>query len=50
MYKSKLLSWTLATSVAVMAITPAYADGELNLLTWEGYADPSYVADFEKAI
>ncbi|MBB4105461.1 ABC transporter substrate-binding protein [Allorhizobium borbori] len=26
----------------------AHAEGTLNLLTWEGYADPSYVTQFEK--
>ncbi len=29
--------------------TAAMAEGQLNLLTWEGYADPSFVESFEAA-
>jgi spermidine/putrescine-binding protein len=29
--------------------TAARADGQLNLLTWEGYADKSFIEPFEKA-
>ncbi len=38
-------------AVAVLAgsVSPALADGELNILTWEGYADPSFIAPFEEA-
>ena len=43
----------LLTSLSVAALllthtAPAFAEGELNLLTWEGYADPSVVEPFEK--
>ncbi|TDQ84106.1 putative spermidine/putrescine transport system substrate-binding protein [Dongia mobilis] len=36
---------TLALSVVA---TPALAEGEVNILTWEGYADQSFVAQFEQ--
>lgn len=29
--------------------TAAFAEGELNMLTWEGYADASFIAPFEAA-
>ena len=35
-------------ALAGLAITDAKADGELNVLTWEGYTDPSFVATFEE--
>ncbi len=40
-----------ASSVAIIlaTTTAAYAGGELNLLTWEGYADPSFIEPFEAA-
>src|ERR1700685_1566006 len=31
-----------------MAFAPAAAAGDLNLLTWEGYADPSFAKPFEQ--
>ena len=34
--------------LAMLASTAAQAAGELNLLTWEGYADPSFVTKFEE--
>ncbi len=34
--------------LAMLASTAAQAAGELNLLTWEGYADPSFVTRFEE--
>jgi len=38
-----------AASVALMLATPATASaGELSLLTWEGYADPSFTRPFEE--
>ena len=45
--------WRLAPLMAVMfgctlAAGAAVAAGELNLLTWEGYADPSFVKPFEQ--
>ena len=47
---TKRLTGTLGT-VAVLAagVTPALAGGELNILTWEGYADTSFIAPFEAA-
>ena len=39
-------------AVAALALvawsTDVRAEGELNLLTWEGYADPSFVEAFEQ--
>jgi spermidine/putrescine-binding protein len=35
-------------ALAGLAITDARADGELNVLTWEGYTDPSFVSTFEE--
>jgi putative spermidine/putrescine transport system substrate-binding protein/spermidine/putrescine transport system substrate-binding protein len=40
----------LAAGASIGALaTAARAEGQLNLLTWEGYADPSFVAPFEAA-
>ena len=39
----------LTSAVASLVATPAFADGDLSLLTWEGYADESFVAEFEEA-
>ena len=39
-------------SIAVLLVygaMPAYAGGEINMLVWEGYADPSFVDPFEEA-
>ena len=38
----------LAVAVTFLA-GPAHAEGVLNLLTWEGYADASFVQPFEAA-
>jgi putative spermidine/putrescine transport system substrate-binding protein/spermidine/putrescine transport system substrate-binding protein len=51
MRQQNLLAFTvaLALSGATGAALPARAvAGELNLLTWEGYADPSFIATFEQ--
>ena len=42
---------TLASAAVAAALAgpAARADGELNLLTWEGYADESFIAPFEEA-
>lgn len=39
-----------AASIAMtgLAAGTAWAEGELNVLTWEGYTDPSFVAIFEE--
>jgi len=39
----------LATAGALLFALPAPAAKELNILSWEGYADPSFVKPFEKA-
>ncbi|RWR13413.1 ABC transporter substrate-binding protein [Paenirhodobacter populi] len=42
---------TAGISTAILATllsSVAHAEGTLNLLTWEGYADPSYVTQFEQ--
>ena len=38
-----------AAAVATLFSLPAVAGKELNILSWEGYADASYVKPFEKA-
>jgi spermidine/putrescine-binding protein len=38
----------LSLSFGLMAQT-ALAEGTLNILTWEGYADPSFIEPFEAA-
>ena len=38
-----------ATSIAVLSLSCAKKTPSLNLLVWEGYADPSYVKAFEDA-
>ena len=37
------------TAIATLSAGTALAEGELNLLTWEGYADPSFITPFEEA-
>ncbi|HXV24469.1 MAG TPA: ABC transporter substrate-binding protein [Alphaproteobacteria bacterium] len=41
-----LATAAIALAFAAVAATPAAA-GELNILTWEGYADPSFIKAFE---
>ncbi|SIS46908.1 putative spermidine/putrescine transport system substrate-binding protein/spermidine/putrescine transport system substrate-binding protein [Insolitispirillum peregrinum] len=43
---SMAVSTTLALAIGVSSTSAAFA-GELNILTWEGYADPSFIKDFE---
>ncbi len=47
--KKKLALTMSAFAVFAGSVVPAFADGELNILTWEGYADPSFIAPFEEA-
>lgn len=47
--KLRMLAGASAATLAVGLSAPAFAEGELNLLTWEGYADPSFIAPFEEA-
>lgn len=43
-------TWWAATSALTLLFSlPALAAKELNILSWEGYADASYVKPFEKA-
>lgn len=34
--------------IGSMLATPAWAEGQVNILTWEGYADQSFIAKFEE--
>ncbi|KIT17111.1 ABC transporter substrate-binding protein [Jannaschia aquimarina] len=47
--KTRLAGGVASAALALGAAAPAMAEGELNLLTWEGYADPSFIAPFEEA-
>ncbi|MEM7172883.1 MAG: ABC transporter substrate-binding protein [Pseudomonadota bacterium] len=44
-----VLGSTVAACVATVMSSGAWAEGELNLLTWEGYADDSFIQPFEEA-
>ncbi len=46
--KRELIRW-LAMTVVVLLSLPAVASGDLNILSWEGYADANFVKPFEKA-
>ena len=43
------LSIGIAALLAIATIGGSALAGEVNLLTWEGYADDSFIKDFEKA-
>jgi len=47
--RNKFLGAAAAVLMGVSWSAVAQADGELNLLTWEGYADESFVKPFEEA-
>jgi putative spermidine/putrescine transport system substrate-binding protein/spermidine/putrescine transport system substrate-binding protein len=47
--RRQLTGGAATAAVAFASAAPALAEGELNLLTWEGYADPSFIAPFEEA-
>ena len=50
MNKIQVTFASLAASFALAATTvPAHAEGALNILTWEGYVDPSFIEPFEEA-
>ena len=50
MNTKKVLIKTLGASLSVcMTAQMAFAEGTLNILTWEGYADPSFIEPFEEA-
>ncbi|GFE63836.1 ABC transporter substrate-binding protein [Litoreibacter roseus] len=43
------LAGTTACAALMFSALPSFAEGELNILTWEGYADPSFIEPFEAA-
>ncbi len=46
---ARLKGGLLAASVAMtLSAGTVFADGEVNLLTWEGYADDSFIKQFEE--
>ena len=47
--RSRLTGALSVLAILVGSAAPALAAGELNILTWEGYADPSFIAPFEEA-
>lgn len=48
--KTKTLMGAVATAAVVVGVSSSAAlAGEVNLLTWEGYADDSFVKPFEEA-
>ena len=46
---TRLTGGVAAAAMMAAGAAPAFAEGELNLLTWEGYADPSFIEPFEEA-
>ncbi|WP_163268489.1 ABC transporter substrate-binding protein [Chelativorans alearense] len=49
MTTKRFLATISLAAMTISATAPAFAEGELNLLTWEGYADSSFIKPFEKA-
>ena len=47
-WNRRLAPLVIGVLVSSFAAGVSGAEGELNLLTWEGYADPSFVKPFEK--
>ena len=45
---TKFTTGASAAAMILASVAPAFA-GELNLLTWEGYADDSFIKPFEEA-
>ena len=46
--KTTLVGKMSAALVALgLTAGPAFAEGQVNILTWEGYADPSFIKQFE---
>ena len=48
-FKVKNLSIGIAAWLVIATIGGSALAGEVNLMTWEGYADDSFIKDFEKA-
>ena len=46
--RKRIICGASASVIALGAAAPALAAGELNILTWEGYADPSFITQFEE--
>lgn len=46
--RRRIICGASASVIALGAAAPALAAGELNILTWEGYADPSFITQFEE--
>ena len=44
---TRTIAVTLAFGILALAAERAIADGALRLLTWEGYADPEWIDEFE---
>ncbi|PCH71257.1 MAG: ABC transporter substrate-binding protein [Rhodobacteraceae bacterium] len=49
MTKKRFLGCAGIASICVATLASASTAGELNILTWEGYADPSVIEPFEAA-
>ncbi|MDP4893054.1 extracellular solute-binding protein, partial [Cypionkella sp.] len=49
MTKTKLLCHASLTALCASMLVSTASAGELNILTWEGYADPSVIEPFEAA-
>ncbi len=45
----RILATVSLVALTITTTAPAFAAGELNILTWEGYADPSFIKPFEEA-
>lgn len=43
------LASVCAVPLSFASVAPAFAEGQLNILTWEGYADDSFIKPFEEA-
>lgn len=44
----KTILTTTAIGAVLLGAAPALAEGSINVLTWEGYADPSFISTFEE--
>ncbi|MDJ0933395.1 hypothetical protein [Breoghania sp.] len=47
MTTKRILASLSLDALTLSTTTPTFAAGELNILTWEGYADPSFIKSFE---
>lgn len=46
---NKLMGCTAVAALIVQVAATSVLAGEINMLVWEGYADPSFIAPFEEA-